>query len=424
MLYYIIRPLTHLGFLAFCKKIYLSNTQSIPKDRPVILASNHPTAFLEPCILASFMMHPLHYLVRGDFFRHPFYRRLLYSLHLLPIHRGTNASFKELKQNVRLMEIIGQQLNENVTLMILVEGSASVRKGLRPIQKGWARIAFDFYETYNRDDLVVIPVGANFDDPTDWRMTPMIHLGEALPLKNYLSTYETHKSKAIKQLMDDVKRAMRQHIIHVEEPEDDLLVEHQLEMHRNDWQISRFPIVERQSDRLHKEIAVVEYINHLSEDEKQRLRTTTTAYFNALEKQKLNDKGRHANAPLWHLFFYLLGFPIFAIGFLVNSFPAWLGKRIAKQKIKKKIQYLMPVAWGISNLGYSLLWIIGLLISAIIGQVYLFLFILIAPLLGYFSIHYIELFNNWRHHRRWKRLSRETRKTLLELRQRCLLNMD
>ncbi|NJL77450.1 MAG: hypothetical protein HC892_22855 [Saprospiraceae bacterium] len=49
-----IRPFARFGLLAFCKKIYVSGAENIKTDRPVILASNHPTAFLEPCILACF----------------------------------------------------------------------------------------------------------------------------------------------------------------------------------------------------------------------------------------------------------------------------------------------------------------------------------------------------------------------------------
>ena len=67
-LYPIVRPLAALAIKTFFRKIHLSNMDRVPSDRPVILAANHPTAFMEPCILACYMDRPLHFLVRGDFF--------------------------------------------------------------------------------------------------------------------------------------------------------------------------------------------------------------------------------------------------------------------------------------------------------------------------------------------------------------------
>ncbi|MEM1326851.1 MAG: 1-acyl-sn-glycerol-3-phosphate acyltransferase [Bacteroidota bacterium] len=423
MLYYLVRPITYLGFLAFCKKIYLSSSQPLPKHRPVILASNHPTAFLEPCIMASFTWRPLHYLVRGDFFRHPFYRKLMLNLHLIPIYRSTNASFSELKKNMKLMEIIGEKLNENVTLMILVEGSASVQKGLRPLQTGMAKMAFDYYEKYGRDDLLVVPVGANFDDPTQWRMTPMIHLDEGLPLANYIETYQKNRKQAIQQLMQDVQQGMRRNIIHVEHAADEELVEQQLRMHRAGLQIPTFPIVNRDRARLAKEIAVADYINQMDENSKAETKTKTNHYFEQLALHSLKDATLVNDTTWWRLPLLLIGFIPFLIGFLCNALLPIVGKQIAKRRITQKIQYLMPIAWGIANLGYVLYWIILMTIAILVGQWWLIVFVFCLPLLGYFSIIYLETFDRWRQQYRYRKLSIEQRNQLHEARTSCFLDV-
>ncbi|MEM0993509.1 MAG: 1-acyl-sn-glycerol-3-phosphate acyltransferase [Bacteroidota bacterium] len=415
MLYYIIRPLTYLGLLAFCKKIYLTNTKSIPKDRPVILACNHPTAFLEPCILASFTNRPLHFLVRGDFFKHSFYRKLMYSLHLIPIYRSTNANYQELKRNIELMDIIGRKLNENITLMILVEGSASVKKGLRPIQKGIARLAFDVYEQYGRDDLEIIPVGANFDDPTRFRMTPMINFGQKLAIKDYRSIHQTNKKKAIRKLMQDIEQGMRNNIIHVEDEADTWLVEQQLLLLRNESKLNRFPIVERQTDRLEKEVALAAQINQMTAREKQLLQTDTKRYFRALADQKLRDSGLFEPTRWWHLPLLILGFPIFAIGTLFNGLPPYLGNTIAQKKVKR-IQYVMPVAWGISNLSYAFYWLLLLLLASMTQSVFAILLVLALPFMGYFAIVYYEILTAWRSSKRWEQCSDSDRTHLQKLR--------
>jgi len=80
MLYFLIRPLARLAILIFYRKVYFTNRDRIPAGKPVIMAVNHPTGFVEPCILAVFTREPLHYLVRGDLFRKPLFNFLLRSV--------------------------------------------------------------------------------------------------------------------------------------------------------------------------------------------------------------------------------------------------------------------------------------------------------------------------------------------------------
>jgi len=415
MLYFIIRPFTHLGLLAFCKKIYLSTAKSIPNDRPVILACNHPTAFLEPCIMASFLKHPLYFLVRGDFFKNSFYRRLMHSLHLIPIYRSTNANFKELKQNISILDEVGQQLNKNISLMILVEGSASIRKGLRPIQKGIARLAFETYEKYGRDDLEIIPVGANFDYPTEFRMTGLIHLGEALPIRDYLHLYRENEKKAIRKLMQDIQAGMRQNIIHIEKEADETLVEQQLLLYRNSQKEKRFPIIKRTSTRLKEEIQIAEQINQMETTEKDQLKQATSTYFDILKTFKLSDATVGKPFAWWHLVVLILGLPIFIIGAAFNFFVPFFAYKIAEKNIKK-IQYLMPVTWGISNTTYIIYWFILFAIALFLMTWYWSLLLLIIPILGYVAILYYELFQEWKQIARWQKCASEVQEQILKSR--------
>lgn len=373
--------------------------------------------------MASFMKRPLHFLVRGDFFRNSFYRRLMYSLHLIPIYRSTNADFKDLKKNVGLMDIIGQKLNDNITLMILVEGSASISKGLRPIQKGIARLAFDVYEKYGREDLEIIPVGANFDYPTQFRLTPMINLGERIPIKDYLIDYQENKNKAIRQLMLDVQNGMRQNIIHVEKDEDEALIEQQLLLYRNNQQFSRFPIVKRTGERLKTEVAIAERINQMEDQKKKALKHRTAAYFAQLKEWKTEDQALFIRQKYWRLPLLILGLPFLIIGTLFNFLPIKIGERIAKKQAKK-IQYYIPIAWAIGNLGYILYWFILFLLSYFLLPKIWICLILSLPLLGYLAILYIEQFKTWKIRRNFQKLGTTKRVFLRDKRKDCDLEME
>ncbi len=51
-IYVVFEPGLHWAFRLFFRKIYLNNTYGVPTDKPVLLAANHPTAFVDPLLLA------------------------------------------------------------------------------------------------------------------------------------------------------------------------------------------------------------------------------------------------------------------------------------------------------------------------------------------------------------------------------------
>jgi len=146
MLYFFVRPIARIGLSVFYRHIYFSHPERIPKDKPVILACNHPTAFIEPCLLACFLDRSLYFLVRGNLFKKPIYDLLLRSLHMLPIFRLKDGGYGKLKSNYQTFQAVFQALEQNRTVMILAEGSTKQCKRLRPLQKGAARLALGALE--------------------------------------------------------------------------------------------------------------------------------------------------------------------------------------------------------------------------------------------------------------------------------------
>ena len=55
MIYWILRHLARIAFKAYFHKIYLINLEHLPREGPVLIAANHPSAFLEACMLAAFL---------------------------------------------------------------------------------------------------------------------------------------------------------------------------------------------------------------------------------------------------------------------------------------------------------------------------------------------------------------------------------
>ena len=59
LLYNIVKPLGRVGLALFYKKVMLINEHNVPMGKAVIIASNHPTAFIEPTILGCWLNRKL-----------------------------------------------------------------------------------------------------------------------------------------------------------------------------------------------------------------------------------------------------------------------------------------------------------------------------------------------------------------------------
>ena len=93
MLYYLVRPVVRYVLSYYYRNIDVSGLENIPQDAAVILAANHPTGFIEPCILACFQSRPLRFLARGSVFVNAIYNRLLAAVNILPVFRWEDGGY-------------------------------------------------------------------------------------------------------------------------------------------------------------------------------------------------------------------------------------------------------------------------------------------------------------------------------------------
>ncbi len=266
MLYRLVRPLAAIGIRANYQHICLSNTDRIPTDKPVILAANHPTAFMEPCILACFLDRPLYFLVRGDFFVRPIFDFLLRQLHMLPVFRMRDGGYTKLKHNYSTFAACSQALYANKTIMILAEGGTHHEKRLRPIQKGTARIALGTLDAFpDIEDVYIVPVGVNYTYAEKSRTRVMIDFGEAISTRSYWEEYEKSTSVAIHEITKDIASALSEHIVIIERKEDEALAEYLLRLQRPLLPLPLFPVINDAVHPLEQEKALVDRVNATEE---------------------------------------------------------------------------------------------------------------------------------------------------------------
>lgn len=412
MLYYPLKYLCRIGFRFFFRKIYFSNREAIPDDKPVILAVNHPTAFLDPVLIATFVRPGVHFIVRGDIFNSRLVRAILASLKMHPIFRFRDG-FSNLKNNQGTMEICYELLRRKQNILILAEGQTIHEKRLRPIQKGAARMAFDTIERFGEMDIQVIPIGVNFTDALRFRSEVMLEVGEAIPVKNFVAAYRENPRKGISDLTHAIATGLRQHVIHVADQEDDEWVDQLLAIRRNDLEKSVLPIRSSSAALLQAEFASVEFINKMQQPEKQQLRAALEDYRSALAEHRINDVGvaHPQNYRLAKTIFVILGFIPFILGKAVNAIPMALAKYIADNYVRT-VEFYSSIRFGVMVAGYFILGLAFLIAALFVKKIIFTAFVIAAPFFGFFSLLYEEIFMKWNAARRFKALPGELRKSL------------
>lgn len=418
MFYYLVRPLARLGTYLFFQKIYFANENRIPRDKPVILAINHPTGFMEPIIMAVLLKKPLHFLVRGDFFSKKIYGALLRALHMIPIFRMRDTTgFSGVKSNFSTFEACYAGLRSGKIIMIFPEGRTVLEKRLRPLQRGLVRIAFGTLERYPElEDLYIVPVGVNFTDGERPRGKVMINFGEPLSARSF---YQTGAAVEGDQLLAALAQAMAQNIIIVEDPADDVLVEQLLILDRSERKEKLFPLVEDATDCLWREKNIANRINSMSFDEKTTLKTQAKAYFKALKAAQTNDKAVAKSSSAQLGVGQLLGAVPAYLGYVFGFLPAQLAYYIKHKKVRR-LEYKMPIwacaSWG-AFLVYYLLWLV---IAATTEQWLILLVVAIMGGFAWFGLYYFESLAQWQFEQHFKRLEWKLQQQLQDQRQHLL----
>jgi 1-acyl-sn-glycerol-3-phosphate acyltransferase len=421
MLYRIVKPFATLALKTNFRRIYFSNAQVIPKHKPVILAVNHPTAFLEPCLLACLLSEPLYFLVRGDMFVRPFSKWVLNALHMIPIYRVSDGGFGVLKYNYTTFDICYEKLAEHKTIMILAEGNTIQEKRLRPIQKGTARVAFSALEKDENLDLKIVPVGVNYTYADQFRSHVMFEFGEPIAVQDYKESFKNHPNKAIRSLTNELDKRLKKHVIIIEKKEDEDLVEKLFKLNRNNHDEPNFPIISRHNQKLIEEKHIAKTVNEMPENERSGLAKKVDVYLKELKQNKLDDwviAQKDVNKKVGNLAI-ILGFLPFVLGYLGNYPPVLFANLIASKYVKY-LEFMSSVKIAVAVGAFPLYYFFLAVFSISIGNFGLLFFIFLLPFLGYYSLIYREYFKKWKSTRALKKMDFDLLQHLKATRQNIL----
>ena len=212
MMYAFIRWWATIFLRLYFRKTIVYDRDKVPPSGPLILASNHPSAFMEASVLCTVLLRPIHFLVRGDMF-HPKFRWLFEWTKQIPIYRQKDG-ISNLRKNASSFDLTYRKLSEGEAVLIFPEAKTILEKKMRPIQRGTAHLAFGTMPYIkNGEELVIQPVGVNFINPRQPGTDLVIKFGTP-----FITQHATREDRdAIESFTNQLSDSMSPLIIQMED---------------------------------------------------------------------------------------------------------------------------------------------------------------------------------------------------------------
>ncbi|MBK8620402.1 MAG: 1-acyl-sn-glycerol-3-phosphate acyltransferase [Saprospiraceae bacterium] len=389
MLYRIFRVTVRFALKMFFRHIDLEGLQHIKPGKAQILASNHPAGFLEPLLMACFFPRSLYFLVRGDIFENSFLRPILLATHQIPIFRFKDG-FSKLRENKQSMNEATSVLLQNKCILIFVEGSTKSVKMLRPLQKGFVRLALDAKTSDPQNPIEIVPVGINFSNSSAFRSDVMIRVENPIVLDGECVHWDNVQQTAgTTALMKETFEGMEKNIIHMTEPSRVNIMEKMFLLFEAKENRTVFSEVSQNDHFLSSYKNIAAKIQTLSDEKIDIYRKDIKKLSGDLKNEHLtlNDLGK--SLPKWyHWLGLILGFLPAFIGFLLHIIPLLVSFLFTRINVKSKEFY--GAIWFVTNIVSILIYYV---IGIILFIVFLFPFywIIIVPVSGYFARKYYDM---------------------------------
>ena len=212
MLYNLLKFPAKLALYFYCRKIIINKKEIPESDGPLLLAANHPNSFLDAVIVATVFKHPIYSLARGDAFANNFYKKLLFSLKMLPVYRISEGA-ENLEHNYTTFSSCFDIFKKNGIVLMFSEGRCINEWHLRPLKKGTARLAMSAWQ--QGIPLKVLPVGINYSSFRVFGKNVVLNFGEIIYQKDI--TEDLYGGKAITAFNLKLEEQLKDLVIEIDE---------------------------------------------------------------------------------------------------------------------------------------------------------------------------------------------------------------
>ncbi|WP_165200608.1 lysophospholipid acyltransferase family protein [Muriicola soli] len=203
-------------FALFCyfREIRLHGIEKVPANKAVMFLANHQNALLDPLVIAAFTPFRSYFLTRADIFVNPFVKRIFKFLRMLPVYRIRDGR-DTLAKNAVIFDECTQLLQAGKTIFIFPEANHNIMRRVRPLSKGFTRIIFTALEKDPNLDVLLVPVGINYEKADGFPDRVAFYFDQPLSSRdNYRPSEIAASVSGLKEL---VSNGLKRNTTHIED---------------------------------------------------------------------------------------------------------------------------------------------------------------------------------------------------------------
>lgn len=403
-----------IGINTFFRKHEANRIETVPYgEKPILFATNHQNAFLDPILTTVVGKQNTYYLTRADIFQKPFLNWLFRSIYMLPIYRQRDGGNTVEKNQVTFNECY-DLLEQNNIIIIYPEGNHNGQKSLRPLKKGLVRIGYGADDKYNNElDVHIIPVGLNYSVYDGYQSEFLINFGDPIRLNDYKDLRAENENKAIDVIMTDVRKGMSKQMLDVRKMdyytaihEMLFLFPKQINKAANESGGTLSSKFKAQKQFIAKIEEIIDNDASVAEQLNDKAQSVIDYTKDKGLKYWLFEKESYSFGNLFlAILGLIIGLPFHIYGMLNNYIPYKIPVWFVNSKIKDKTFHgSFKMAFGV--LFFKIFWTIQTVIVAWVTDDYIWvLYLATLPLSGLFSWNYWKLFLKTRGKLRYNKLS-------------------
>ena len=387
---------------------------NMPTDVPLLLCPNHQNALIDALNTAGTMKRDRQptFMTRADVFG-TIFDPILYKFKMLPIYRQRDK-VNVIEKNEEIFRICIERLSRGESIIIFAEGNHDRNYRIRPLKKGFARIAFQAEEENDyKLNMKVVPIGLNYDDHLKFRSDLLVVFGDIIDVSDYYKQHKEAPNRALIAIRNVLKDRLQKCVLHIA-PGDYYEMTNQLRQIMRPRMLANMNLEGKslyESFRADKASIkrIEEKIAELG-DSLESLNKTVKNYVEGIKKLKLREhvivEGPFSLSKLLATAFLLiLGSPVFLFGLISNYIPYKIADFLAIKNFKDDhfhSSIRMVIAMFLFPINYFILSGVTWAVSGSPLIALLTLFIL--PLSGKFAIYFSEEVKKWYSRFRFNRL--------------------
>ncbi|MFN7258648.1 MAG: 1-acyl-sn-glycerol-3-phosphate acyltransferase [Cyclobacteriaceae bacterium] len=210
-LYSFLKSYCRIALWFYYRKWQVHRHEATPGG-PVIFVANHQNAFLDAVLVGCSTSRQPWFLARANVFQKPWARVVLTWLKMRPVFRFRDG-FSTLRKNDEMIEGCVDLLRQGESILIFAEGNHDHRWHLRPLQKGFARIA----QAAIKKNIAVkiVPVGLQYDSLNQAGSRVLVSFGKSISLTENPSSQKEEKEQ-IDLLIAKTSASLQSMMLHIE----------------------------------------------------------------------------------------------------------------------------------------------------------------------------------------------------------------